>query len=228
MEGYLLIDKPKGISSFGVVARIRWLIKSETGHKVKVGHSGTLDPSATGLLILAVGSYTKKLSDLIKKDKTYEVTMLLGQTSTTGDAEGEINQISSKKPTEIDIKKALQALEGDIMQTPPAFSAIKINGQRAYSLARKGQMVKLTPRPVKIYSNELTFYKYPTVNFISKVSSGTYIRSLVEDLGKNLGTSAYMSDLRRTKIANYNIEQAKKIEDLNIETISKHLITLVK
>lgn len=224
IEGILLVDKPEGISSFGVVAKVRGCARALTGvKKIKVGHSGTLDPAATGLLVVAVGSYTKRIPELIKKDKTYEVTMRLGQTSTTGDKEGEITAESGLQPTLEQLHVALAAFTGDIMQTPPAFSAIKVNGQRAYDLARKGLEVKLEPRPAKIYSNELTAYEYPIVTFTSKVGSGTYIRSLVEDIGEKLGTGAYMSDLRRIQVGQFDIADASVLEAISPDALTELL-----
>jgi tRNA pseudouridine55 synthase len=212
MQGILLIDKPREWTSFDVVNYVRKQVAAAEGKKpknVKVGHTGTLDPLATGLLVILVGKeYTRRAGELSKQDKTYEVTMKLGETSTTGDDEGEKTAGSDKQPSKEEIVGALRQFTGEIMQTPPAFSAIKVNGQRAYKLAREGKTVELEARPVTIYSNELTSYKYPFVKFTSKVSSGTYIRSLVEDLGKTLGTGAYMSDLRRTEVGNFVIEKA--------------------
>jgi tRNA pseudouridine55 synthase len=227
IEGLLLIDKPEGVSSFGVVAKVRGCIKAGLGlKKFKVGHTGTLDPAATGLLVLAIGKYTKRVPELIKQDKTYEVSMRLGQSSTTGDKEGELSPISILQPTKSDIEAVLLQFTGDLMQTPPAFSAIKINGQRAYKLARDGKEVVIEPRPAKIYTNTLVSYEYPEVKFTSEVGSGTYIRSLVEDIGKALGTGAYMSDLRRTKIGQFDIAKAIGIEGLEYSDITQHLITL--
>ena len=134
--------------------------------------------------------------------------MKLGQTSTTGDGEGTKTTKSAVVPERADVQAALQQYTGQLMQTPPAFSAMKINGQRAYKLAREGKPVVLEPRPVTIFGNELTAYEYPYVTFTSRVSSGTYIRSLVDDLGKLLKTGAYMSDLRRTLISNYQVTEA--------------------
>jgi tRNA pseudouridine55 synthase len=221
IEGILLVDKPEGVSSFGVVSKVRGCARALTGiKKIKVGHSGTLDPAATGLLVIAVGSYTKRIPELIKKDKTYEVTMRLGQTSTTADKEGDITVVSDTIPTIAQLEAALQAFVGDIMQTPPAFSAIKVNGQRAYDLARKGHEVKLEPRPAKIYSTTLISYEYPFVRFDSEVGSGTYIRSLVEDIGAKLGTGAYMSDLRRTKVGQFNLEEAVELSKIEPSSLT--------
>lgn len=217
MQGLLLIDKPKTWTSFDVVNYVRRQVAAVEGKKpknCKVGHTGTLDPLATGLLVLLIGKeYTRRAGELNKVDKTYEVTMKLGQTSTTADDEGEKTVVSDTIPTEKAVLEALQSLQGQIMQVPPAFSAMKINGQRAYKLAREGKAVELEARPVIIHSSELTSYDYPFVKFTSRVSSGTYIRSLVEDLGRVLKTGAYMSDLRRTSVGAYDIASAAQIQD---------------
>ena len=215
MDGLLLIDKPSGWTSFDVVAKVRSLLKQTGVTKPKVGHTGTLDPLATGLLVLVVGSYTKRAGEFSKLDKTYEVTMKLGQTSTTGDEEGEKSTVNSKQSTVDEIKAVFKEFEGEIMQKPPQFSAIKVGGQRAYKLARKGQKVELEPRKVTIHSLKLTDFSYPEAKFTAEVSSGTYIRSLVEDIGAQLGTGAYMSALRRTKVGPFKIENAQQIEKLD-------------
>src|SRR5882757_3183438 len=158
MQGVLLIDKPKGWTSFDVVNYVRKMVAAHEGKKpknTKVGHTGTLDPVATGLLILVIGKeYTRRASEFSKLDKTYEVTMKLGETSTTADEEGEKTAVSTTVPTEKAVLEALEAFTGQIMQVPPAFSAMKINGQRAYKLAREGKIVELEARPVTIYSSE--------------------------------------------------------------------------
>lgn len=205
LNGILLIDKPKDWTSFDVVAKVRGALKKEAGKKVKVGHTGTLDPLATGLMIVVVGSYCKQASEFSKLDKTYEVTMKLGETSTTGDEEGKKTQVSIQTPTDVQIKNAITQFIGTIEQIPPAFSAIKIDGKRAYKLAREGKDVKLEPRSVTIHSITGVKYDYPYVSFTVDVSSGTYIRSLVEDIGNELTTGAYMSDLRRTKVGEFSL-----------------------
>lgn len=216
MQGILLIDKPREWTSFDVVNYVRRMVATVEGKKpknCKVGHTGTLDPLATGLLVILIGKeYTRRAGELSKQDKTYEVTMKLGEVSTTGDEEGEKKAVSSEAPEKTAVLGALEQLQGHIMQVPPAYSAMKIGGVRAYKLARKGEKVELEARPVTIYSNELTSYEYPLVKFTSQVSSGTYIRSLVEDLGELLGTGAYMSDLRRTKVGEFGIEAAQDIK----------------
>lgn len=224
MQGILLIDKPKGWTSFDVVNYVRRIVAKEENKKpknCKVGHTGTLDPLATGLLVLLVGKeYTRQATSLAKVDKTYEVTMKLGETSTTGDGEGEKIAVSDTVPTQKAVLEALERLQGHIMQVPPKYSAMKINGVRAYKLAREGKTVELEARPVTIYGSQLTSYQYPYVKFTSRVSSGTYIRSLVEDLGKILATGAYMSDLRRTTVGDFTIAEAV---DVTAEGLLEHL-----
>jgi tRNA pseudouridine55 synthase len=223
MKGLLLVDKPAGWTSFDVVNYIRKIVAQAEGKKpkhVKVGHTGTLDPFATGLLVILIDKeYTRKAGDLSKQDKTYEVTMRLGETSSTGDPEGEITPVSDVKPTKEAMEEALKQFTGEIEQVPPAFSAIKINGQRAYKLAREGKEVKIEPRKVTINRLELIDYSYPEVKFDADVSSGTYIRSLVEDIGKTLGTGAYTVALRRLKIGSYDVAEAEAVKELTGLTI---------
>lgn len=216
----LLIDKPANMTSFGVVARVRRVFSETAGHKVKVGHAGTLDPFATGLLVLLIGKATKRSAEFLKLDKVYEAELKLGETSTTGDPEGEITEMFDSEPTPEQIPTtdaiatALKNFLGDIMQVPPAFSAIKVDGRRAYELARKGQTVAIPPRKVHIYELEILDYNFPTLKLLCPVSSGTYIRSLAEDLGAKLGTGAYLTALRRTKIGTYEIKDAKTLEEI--------------
>ncbi len=209
----ILVDKPAGISSFGIVAKIRRELKEEFGHKIKVGHTGTLDPFATGLLILLSGKMTKKSNEFLKLDKIYEAEMKLGFISTTGDPEGEVTEYSSQKikPTKAEIESCINSFIGEIDQTVPKFSAIKINGERAYKLARSGADFKTPTRKITIFRIEILDYSYPTLKIRCHVSSGTYIRTLAEDIGKKLGTGAYLTALRRTKIGDYHIEDAKQI-----------------
>lgn len=224
MDGLLLIDKPKGWSSFDVVAKLRGRLKHETGlKKPKVGHTGTLDPLATGLMLVVVGSYCKRAQEFSKLDKTYEVSMQLGQTSTTGDDEGEKTTISTHQPSEDDVRRAVEQFVGTIQQTPPIYSAIKVNGKRAYDLARAGKEVKLEPRQVTIYQIEELTYRYPVVTFRTRVSSGTYIRSLVTDIGEALRTGAYMSELRRTSVGTYDLTDALTIEALATVQLTEQL-----
>ena len=217
-EELLLIDKPVGMTSFGVVARVRRLLSQRAGGKVKVGHTGTLDPFATGLMILLVGKGTKRSNEFLKLDKVYEAEIVLGATSTTGDPEGEITETANRTDeiTKTELEAALVQFTGEIQQVPPAFSAIKINGQRAYKLARKGEEVTMPARTVTVYSLELIEYSYPVVRIRTHVSSGTYIRTLAEDIGQTLGVGAYCRELRRTKVGDYAIEQAASLNDLGI------------
>ena len=212
-NGIILVDKPAGISSFGVVARIRRQLSQHFGRKMKIGHTGTLDPFATGLMILVIGTECKKADKYSKLDKTYEATVVLGQNSTTGDPEGEIEKVSDKKVTQDEIEKILPQFTGEITQTPPAFSAIKVNGQRAYKLARQGKPVEIPERQVTIHSLEITSYEYPYLRIKTHVSSGTYIRTLAQDIGEKLATGAYCSELRRTVIGEYTIENATQLTD---------------
>lgn len=216
MDQRILIDKPAGMTSFGVVARVRRVLSQRAGKKVKVGHTGTLDPFATGLLVLLTGRETKNAMALTKLDKTYQATMILGQTSTTGDPEGEISQVSIKKPELDQIQAALDQFVGWVEQTPPQFSAIKVNGQRAYKLARAGKAVEIPTRRVFVRSISLDLYDYPEVRITTDVSSGTYIRTLVEDVGKALGTGAYTSQLRRTRVGEFLIDDAVSLADFGV------------
>lgn len=208
----ILIDKPAGISSFGVVAKVRGRLKAEFGHKVKVGHTGTLDPFATGLLILLSGKMTKKSNEFLKQDKEYEAELKLGFKSSTGDPEGELFLVSDRVPELKEITEVVKSFEGEISQTVPKFSAVKINGERAYRLARAGKDFETPTRKVTIYEIEILEYNYPVLKIRAKVSSGTYIRTLAEDIGAKLGVGAYLTALRRTKIADFNVKDAEKLQ----------------
>ncbi|MBO7657412.1 tRNA pseudouridine(55) synthase TruB [Candidatus Saccharibacteria bacterium] len=222
------------MSSFGVVARVRRKLKDEFGHKVKVGHTGTLDPFATGLLILLSGKNTKRSNEFLKLDKVYEATIKLGFVSSTGDPEGEIQpfptRVASGRPVATGdrrsssrcrapeaprlemIESLLHNFVGEIEQKPPKFSAIKINGQRAYKLARSGKDFEVPTRKVTIYNIEILEYKYPILKIRCHVSSGTYIRTLAEDIGEALGVGAYCLELRRLKIGEWDVADAEKLE----------------
>ncbi len=215
-DGIILVDKPAGMTSFGVVARIRRVLSRDAGKKVKVGHTGTLDPFATGLMIIVTGKECKNAQSYSKLDKVYEATFRLGEVSSTGDPEGEVTDVSSKQPSKEEVEVTLSKLTGKIQQRPPMYSAIKINGQRAYNLARKGEVVEMPSRDVEIHSLELLKYSYPEMKVRTHVSSGTYIRTLAEDIGKILGTGAYCTQLRRISIAKWRVADAKKLEELGI------------
>jgi tRNA pseudouridine55 synthase len=208
----ILVDKPAGISSFGAVARVRRQLTEEAGHKVKVGHTGTLDPFATGLLILLSGKFTRRASEFSKLDKVYEAEIRLGAISTTGDPEGVITEISLQAPSLQEIEQVLPKFVGKITQTPPIYSAIKVGGQRAYKLARQGKNPEIPPRQVEIYSLELLKYAWPTLKIRAHVSSGTYIRTLAADIGRELKTGAYTTKLRRIKVGEYDVKMAEQIK----------------
>jgi tRNA pseudouridine55 synthase len=219
MQGILYIDKPIGWTSFDVVNYIRRKVADIEGKKpknVKVGHAGTLDPFATGLLIVLVGkNYTKQAATYSKQDKVYEVSVRLGKVSSTGDPEGELQLVSEAVPSEQELQKACRSLTGTILQVPPAFSAIKVNGKRAYKLAREGKTVILEPREVTVHRLDVRNYDYPSAQLVAGVSSGTYIRSLVESIGDLLKVGAYTSELRRTSIGEHTIAMATSVEAIN-------------
>jgi tRNA pseudouridine55 synthase len=215
-DGIVLIDKPDGMTSFGVVARVRRVLSQQAGKKVKVGHTGTLDPFATGLLILCVGKETKNAMSYTKLDKVYEATIRLGQISTTGDPEGEISDASDVRPTSQEIEQILERFKGKVTQRPPIFSAIKIGGRRAYDLARQGKDVEIPERTITIHSLDLVNYSYPELKIRTHVSSGTYIRTLAVDIGEALGTGAYCTQLRRTKVADWDVAKAQTLADFGV------------
>lgn len=215
-DGILLIDKPVAMTSFGVVARIRRVLSQQQGKKVKVGHTGTLDPFATGLMIIVVGKECKNAGMYSKLDKIYEATIQLGQNSTTGDPEGELTNISDHQPTQADIEQTLTQFVGTIMQRPPIYSAIKVNGERAYKLAREGRPVEVPERQVVVHSIELVTYAYPQLTIRAHVGSGTYIRTLSEDIGAALGTGAYCTQLRRTQIDTWSITEAQTLDAFGV------------
>lgn len=191
-----------------MVAQVRRL----SGIK-KVGHAGTLDPEAEGLMIIFVGKeFTKQAANYTKLDKTYEFTLKLGENSSTDDEEGGKTQVSERVPTSDEIKATLEQFTGDILQTPPSYSAIKINGQRAYKLARQGKEPELKPRPVHIYELELLDYRYPQIVLRASVSSGTYIRSLGRSIGEALGTGAYCTQIVRTQVGEFDLADAISLD----------------
>lgn len=228
MNGLLLIDKPSGWSSHDVVNKVRNIIEKSgitptPKKRFPVGHAGTLDPEATGLLILLLGDHTKKAAELSKLDKTYAFSVKLGQTSTTGDEEGIKTSISDHKPEPKDVTQVVHQFIGPINQIPPAYSAIKINGRPAYKWARSGQALSITPRQIHVYELSVTDYHYPYIDMLANVSSGTYIRSLAEDIGSKLKTGAYASSIRRLTIDRYSVDDAINLDGLNTDVISRNL-----
>lgn len=209
-EGIWLVQKPKGQSSFRSVAQLRKLTNIK-----KVGHTGTLDPLATGLMVLLVGrEYTRQAQSFSRLDKVYELEITLGQNSTTDDGEGQKQRVSDVKPSLKEVQSGIDYLTGEIMQTPPIYSAIKVDGKRAYSLARKGEAPELKSRPVMVYWWKSIHYNYPKITAQVKVSSGTYIRSLARSLGEILQTGAYLSELKRTKVGEFSLADAVALEKL--------------
>lgn len=211
LEGEIIcIDKPLEWSSFHVVNAVRWALrKAFSLKKLKVGHAGTLDPLASGLLVLCTGKATKKIASIQDASKTYEGTLVLGATTPSYDMETEVDQTYSIDhiSPELIVEKAAQ-FEGTILQKPPIFSAVRKEGKRLYEYARKGEMVTLPEREITIESFEINTIQIPEVAFTVRCGKGTYIRSLVHDLGQALGSGAYLSALRRTKIGVYNVDNA--------------------
>ncbi|BDQ11016.1 tRNA pseudouridine(55) synthase TruB [Sediminibacterium sp. TEGAF015] len=209
LEGQaILIDKPIDWTSFDVVRKIRNITRI-----VKVGHAGTLDPLATGLLIVCTGKYTKKINEYMGMEKEYTGTFTLGATTPTYDLESEpVNFCDTNHLSESQIKEATKKFTGPIMQVPPIHSAIKQEGKPVYLAARKGIDVVLEPRPVTIHAFEIEKIEMPVVHFRVVCSTGTYIRSLANDFGKALGVGAYMSSLRRTRIGHFQVSAAESME----------------
>jgi len=212
----LLIDKPLEWSSFQVVNKLRWLIRKQYGiKKIKVGHAGTLDPLATGLLLICTGKFTKTINELQGQIKEYTGTITLGSTTPSYDLETEVDQtFPTTHLNEELIKEATKQFIGKIEQFPPVFSALKKDGKRLYEYARKGEEVKINSRPIEISEFEITEIdlEHLKVNFRVVCSKGTYIRSLAHDFGKALNSGAHLSVLRRTKIGDYNVDKAMSPE----------------
>lgn len=214
LEGQvLLIDKPLQWSSFQVVNKIRWLLRKKFNlKKIKVGHAGTLDPLASGLLIICTGKMTRQIDAFQAQEKEYTGTFTLGATTPSYDAETEINQhFSIDNLSEKRIREATLTFIGEIDQQPPIFSALKKDGKRLYELARAGKEVDIPTRKIEIFEFELTRIELPEVDFRVKCSKGTYIRSLAHDFGKSLNNGAFLSALRRTKIGSFSVENALDI-----------------
>lgn len=208
----LLIDKSIDWTSFDAVNKVRRLISRQLGKKLKVGHAGTLDPKATGLLLICTGAMTKKINNLVGLDKEYTGTMFIGATTPSFDSETEINQkFETSHLTSGMILSATEQFIGTIKQTPPQFSAKLVDGKRAYISARKNRPVKIEPVTITIYEFEITKIIIPEIHFRVVCSKGTYIRSLVSDFGQVLGSGAYLTSLRRTRIGNYAVEDALSV-----------------
>lgn len=218
---FILINKSKGITSHDVVNALRKI----TGEK-KIGHAGTLDPFATGLLIVGIGRQsTKRLWEITEGNKKeYLAELVLGKETDTLDSTGKTQKINkvNKSPSEILIKKVLGSFIGQKKQIPPKYSAIKLAGKKSYELAREGKSPKLKPRDITVYSIKLINYKYPLLNFSCTVSGGTYIRSLARDIGRKLNTGGYLSKLQRTRIGKYSLKDAVSLSELDSNNWVNH------
>ena len=211
----LLIDKPLDWTSFQVVNKLRWAIRKEFDlKKIKVGHAGTLDPLASGLLILCTGKFTKKIDTFQAQEKTYTGSFTLGATRPSYDMETEVD---SEYPidhiSDADLERVRMSFCGEIDQVPPIFSALKKDGKKLYELAREGKTTEIPSRKITIFEFKLTSVELPVVRFEVKCSKGTYIRSLAHDFGKALNSGAYLSELRRTEIGDFKVDDAQSIED---------------
>lgn len=222
LNGALALDKPSGMTSAGAVARV----KRSLPRKTKIGHTGTLDPLASGLLILLIGRATRLSRYVMGQDKSYTATARFGATSDTLDADGEITALNLPVPDAESILAALPHFTGDLLQTPPMASALKIGGERLYNLHRRGITVERESRPVKITTFELLSLdpNQESATFEIRCSSGTYIRSLVADLATSLGTGAYLTALRRTSVGHISTDSASSLEGLSPATINNHII----
>lgn len=219
----LLIDKPIGWTSFDVVNTIRYAIKRKLNiKKIKVGHAGTLDPLATGLLIICTGKFTKQIESFQGLDKVYVGSMFVGATTPSYDKETEVNHTFETEHISKDILTGtLPLFTGEIEQTPPAFSAVKIDGKRAFEYARKDNEVKIKSRLITIHQFDLLNFELPEIDFMVKCSKGTYIRSLVNDFGKAMESGAYMSSLRRTAIGEHSVSNAYTVEEIKEAIIAQ-------
>jgi tRNA pseudouridine55 synthase len=220
MNGILNVDKPAGISSARAVAKVKHLLPRGT----KVGHAGTLDPFATGVLLLLIGKATKSCEMLMDQAKGYEATIQFGATTETDDPASPATAVAGAQPVSREaIEKALEQFQGRITQRPPAYSALKVGGRRAYDLARRGQAVELAPRAVNVYSITLHEYAWPAARISVECGRGTYIRAIARDLGEHLGVGGYLSALRRTRIGRFAADEAVTLEGLTIETVAERL-----
>jgi len=223
MEGILLVDKPRDHTSHDVVARLRGKLRMK-----RIGHAGTLDPMATGLLIILVGKATKVSQYLISLDKEYEGTVELGKVTNSQDADGEVMETRPVPPlTETELRTAMAGFLGDQYQMPPMFSAIKIGGVPLYKLARKGEEIEREPRFIRVVEWTLTRFGLPQFDFRLRCTKGTYVRTIAHDLGGRLGCGAHLAALRRTATDKFNVAQAltmEQIQAMSLPEIERSLI----
>lgn len=209
-SGFLVVDKPLGMSSMRAVS----IIRRKAGG-LKTGHAGTLDPLATGVLVLALGRATKGIELMMGTPKRYRTVIDLGAFTTTDDREGEREEVAVESPPSLErIDKALEAFKGRIMQRPPAFSAMKVNGKRAYKLAREGKPPRMEPRPIDVHDIEIVNYQWPELELDLHVGKGFYVRSLARELGAALGTGGHCASIRRTAVGPFTLEGAVDPDDL--------------
>lgn len=226
LNGFMLVHKPAGPSSAAISNHIKWMLKQQGYPKgIKIGHGGTLDPFATGLLPIGIGKATKQLQQLLDGPKTYTFTLQFGTQTDTGDLTGVPVATSPARPTEAELCAILPQLTGPILQTPPAFSALKVNGQRAYTLARAGETVALAPREITIYELKMIEYHTDYAVFSAAVSKGTYIRTLGEDIAKAAGTVGHLTTLCRTQHGPFQLVDAFLPEDVDNAIVSGHIAT---
>lgn len=220
MFGLLNVDKPPGLTSREVVNHVQRLARPH-----KVGHAGTLDPMATGVLVVCVGQATRLNPFVQQLPKSYHAAFQLGRRSDTEDIEGEVIELGNPPHPSVErVREVVSHFHGEVMQRPPAFSAVKVKGQRAYARARRGEQVNLEPRPVRIHHMELLSYEYPTFELQVTCGSGTYIRSLGRDLAESLGSAAVMSGLQRTAVGPLSVEEAVPLEEITAETVGGQLL----
>ncbi len=213
-NGWVILDKPLGITSSQAVGAVKRLWRQAGLPKPKVGHGGTLDPLATGVLPIALGEATKLTGRMLNGDKSYDFTIAFGSATSTDDREGEIVATSDVRPSAEEIKTVLPRFTGDIVQRPPAFSALKVDGQRAYKLARAGERVELAPRALRIYSLDLLSRDRDTATFAVRCSKGTYVRSLARDIALALDTVGHVTMLRRTQAGPFDLSMAITLDKL--------------
>lgn len=223
--GFLVVDKPEGISSMGAVSAVKRRLRRFG--KVRAGHGGTLDPLATGILVVGVGAATRLLEHVVSASKEYRTLVDLSAFTTTDDREGERTEIEvAEPPGEGAIHEALRAFHGEVRQRPPAFSAIKLGGRRAYRLARGGETPEMPERIVRIDRAELLAYRWPFAELLVACGKGTYIRSIARDLGRSLGTGGHCATLRRTAVGRFTEATARRLDDLPEELSPDDLLPI--
>jgi len=223
-EGVLVVDKPRGPTSMSMVN----LVRRRAG-KVKTGHAGTLDPLATGVLVLGLGRMTKRLGELTNTDKRYTTVIDLSATTSGHDAESDRVEVEcDRTPSLQDLEQAVRTFQGEIMQSPPAFSAVKVGGKRAYAVARSGEKVAIAPRPVRVHDISINSFAWPLVTIDIRCAKGFYVRALARDLGRLLGVGGYCVEIRRTAVGPFTLDMASVLEELPTVLTMEDLISPVE